>query len=44
MSIDDIHSHFNIPEDVPVIPVIAIEKKRVFKAFKLLVEKITGGA
>ena len=25
MSLDDIRSHFNIPEDVPVIPTIATE-------------------
>ncbi len=31
--------YFNIPEDVPIIPVIATEKNVVFKAFELLVEK-----
>jgi uncharacterized protein len=44
MSVDDIRSQFNIPEDVPIIPVIATESKGVFEAFELLVEKITGGA
>lgn len=43
MPVDDIRSHFNIPEDVPIIPAIATEKKGVFEAFELLVEKITGG-
>ena len=44
MSVDNIRSQFNIPEDVPIIPAIATEKKGVFEAFELLVEKITGGA
>lgn len=44
MPVDDIRSHFNIPEDVPITPAIATEKKGVFEAFELLVEKITGGA
>lgn len=44
MPVDDIRSHFNIPEDVPITPAVATEKKGVFEAFELLVEKITGGA
>lgn len=43
MSIDEIRSHFNIPEDVPIIPTIATDQKGVHDAFEQLVEKITGG-
>jgi small GTP-binding protein len=44
MSVDNFRSQFNIPEEVPIVPAIATEKKGVFEAFELLVEKITGGA
>ena len=40
----DIRSHFNIPEDVHIILVIATENKGIFKAFELMAEKITGSA
>jgi len=43
ISIDDIRSHLNIPVDVPIVPTVATQKKGVFEAFELLVEKITGG-
>lgn len=43
LSVDEIRSQFNIPEDVPIVRTIASEKKGVFEAFELLVEKITGG-
>jgi hypothetical protein len=43
MSIDDIRKQLNIPEEIPVVSTIATEKKGVFEAFELLVDKITGG-
>ncbi|MCL7415830.1 MAG: GTP-binding protein [ANME-2 cluster archaeon] len=43
LHVDEIRSHFNIPEDVPIIPTIATSKEGVFEAFDVLVEKITGG-
>lgn len=43
ISIDDIRKQLNIPEEIPVVSTIATEKKGVFEAFELLVDKITGG-
>ena len=43
LSVDEIRRHFNIPEDVPIIPTIATSKEGIFEAFEVLVEKITGG-
>lgn len=43
ISIDDIRKQLNIPEEIPVVSAIATEKKGVFEAFELLVDKITGG-
>jgi hypothetical protein len=43
MSTDDIRKQLNIPEEIPVVSTIATEKKGVFEAFELLVDKITGG-
>lgn len=43
ISIDGIRKQLNIPEEIPVVSTIATEKKGVFEAFELLVDKITGG-
>ncbi len=43
ISTDDIRKQLNIPEEIPVVSTIATEKKGVFEAFELLVDKITGG-
>ncbi len=43
LSVDEIRNHFNIPEDVPIIPTVATSKKGIYEAFDILVQKITGG-
>ena len=43
LTIEEIRSHFNIPEDVPIVPAVATNKQGVYEAFEILVEKITGG-
>ncbi|CAD7769746.1 KaiC [Candidatus Methanoperedenaceae archaeon GB50] len=40
LSPDEIRRRFNVPDDVPIVPTIATEKKGVFEAFELLVERI----
>jgi len=40
---EDIRTQFNLPLDVPIVPVVAKDKKGVFEAFEVLIEKITGG-
>lgn len=40
---DEIRKQFNLPQDVPVVPVVAKDKIGVFEAFEVLIDKITGG-
>lgn len=40
---EEIRKEFNLPENVPVIPVVAIDKSGVYEAFEILIDKITGG-
>jgi small GTP-binding protein len=40
---EEIKKHFNLPDDVSIVPVVAKDKKGVFEAFELLINKITGG-
>ncbi len=40
---EEIRERFNLPEDIPVIPVVAKNKIGVFDAFEVLIDKITGG-
>ena len=40
---EEIRKQFNLPVDVPVIPVTAIDKTGVYEAFEILIDKITGG-
>ncbi len=39
----EIKEQFNLPHDVPVVPVVAKDKIGVFEAFEVLIDKITGG-
>ncbi|MDD5473246.1 MAG: GTP-binding protein [Candidatus Methanoperedens sp.] len=41
---EEIRNQFNLPQDVPVVPVVAKDKIGVFEAFEILIDKITGGA
>ncbi|MCD4843491.1 MAG: GTP-binding protein [Methanosarcinales archaeon] len=43
ISIDDIRTRLNLPEEIPVVSTVATEKRGVFEAFEMLVERITGG-
>ncbi|HEY9205074.1 MAG TPA: ATPase domain-containing protein [Candidatus Methanoperedens sp.] len=43
MTPEEIKKHFNLPEDVPIVPASAKDKIGVFEAFEVLIEKITGG-
>jgi small GTP-binding protein len=40
---EQIREHFHLPEDVPVISVVAKDKKGVYEAFEVLIDRITGG-
>ncbi|HEX7575426.1 MAG TPA: ATPase domain-containing protein [Candidatus Methanoperedens sp.] len=40
---EEIREQFHLPEDVPVVPVVAKDKKGVYEAFELLIDRITGG-
>lgn len=40
---EEIKEQFNVPDDVPVVPVIAKDKIGVFETFETLIDKITGG-
>ena len=41
---EEIKTQFNLPEDVPIVPAIAKDRKGVFEAFEVLINKITGEA
>ncbi len=41
---EEIRKQFNLPKDVPIVPVVAKDKKNVYEAFEVLINKITGGA
>ncbi len=43
LDLDDIRKQFNLPQDVPVVPVVAKDKIGVFEAFEVLIDRITGG-
>lgn len=38
-----IREKFSLPQDVPIVPVVAKDKKGVYEAFEVLIDKITGG-
>ena len=40
---EEIRDKFRLPEDVPIVPTVAKDKKGVFEAFEVLINKITGG-
>jgi len=40
---DEIREQFNLPDDVPVVPAVAKDKKGIYEAFEVLIEKIIGG-
>jgi len=40
---EEIREQFHLPEDVPVVPVVAKDKKGVYEAFEVLIDRITGG-
>lgn len=40
---EEIRTQFNLPLDVPIVPVVAKDKKGVYEAFEVLIDKITGG-
>ncbi len=40
---EEIRKQFNLPKDVPIVPVVAKDKKNVYEAFEVLINKITGG-
>lgn len=41
---EEIKRQFNLPDDVPIVPVVATDKIGVFEAFEVLIDKITGMA
>ncbi|MCZ7372082.1 MAG: GTP-binding protein [Candidatus Methanoperedens sp.] len=43
LSPEEIRKQFNLPQDVPIVPAVARDKKGIFEAFEVLIEKITGG-
>lgn len=40
---EEIRKQFSLPHDVPIVPVVAKDKKGIFEAFEVLIDKITGG-
>jgi small GTP-binding protein len=40
---EEIRIQFNLPPDVPIVPVVAKDKIGIFEAFEVLIDKITGG-
>lgn len=40
---EEIREQFHLPKDIPVIPVVAKDKKGVYEAFEILIDRITGG-
>lgn len=40
---EEIRAQFNLPADVPIVPAVAKDRKGVFEAFEVLIDKITGG-
>ena len=40
---EEIRKQFCLPNDVPIVPVVAKDKKGIFEAFEVLIDKITGG-
>ena len=40
---DEIKKQFNLPDEIPVLPVVAKDKTGVYEAFEILIDKITGG-
>jgi small GTP-binding protein len=40
---EEIRIQFNLPTNVPIIPAVAKDKKGIFEAFDVLIDKITGG-
>lgn len=43
LSPEEIRKQFNLPQDIPIVPVVARDKKGIFEAFEVLIDKITGG-
>ncbi len=40
---EEIRAQFNLLADVPIVPAVAKDRKGVFEAFEVLIDKITGG-
>jgi len=40
---EELREHFNVPDDIPIVPAVASKKEGVMKAFEALVERITRG-
>jgi small GTP-binding protein len=40
---EEIREQFHLPQDVPVVPVVAKDKNGVYEAFEVLIDRITGG-
>jgi signal recognition particle receptor subunit beta len=40
---EEIRIQFNLPTEIPIVPVVAKDKKGIFEAFEVLIDKITGG-
>ncbi|HLB70465.1 MAG: GTP-binding protein [Candidatus Methanoperedens sp.] len=43
MAPEEIRKQFNLPQDIPIVSVVATDKKGVFEAFEVLIDKITEG-
>ncbi|MDY6964924.1 MAG: ATPase domain-containing protein [Halobacteriota archaeon] len=43
LSIDEIRENMKLPEDIPIVPVVAKEKKGVTEAFEILIDRIMVG-
>ncbi len=43
LTLEEIRTQFNLPEDVTIVPAVAKDKIGVFEAFDVLIDKITGG-
>jgi small GTP-binding protein len=43
LRLEEIREQFHLPEEVPVVAVVAKDKKGVFEAFEVLIDRITGG-
>jgi small GTP-binding protein len=42
LTLEEIRAQFNLPADIPIVPAVAKDRKGVFEAFEVLIDKITG--